>query len=186
MTQTVPTMHIKELAEMNLPSSTLLLDVRTPAEYADGHLSGAVNIPLSELEDHLDELRLYRQVLVYCRSSNRSNTACQLLTRAGIQNSLNLDGGIVAWREQGLQTVCHQRGTISIDRQVKLIAGVLILTGLLLSQFVHPAFIGLTAFVGAGLTFAGSSNICMMAILLSKMPWNQVQKHEAHVPRMAP
>jgi len=82
----------------------LLLDVRTPEEYADGHIPGSYLIPVQELEQRLDEIDRYRdkQVFVYCRSGNRSMTAASLLEENGFTDIVNLGGGIREWQAAGL------------------------------------------------------------------------------------
>jgi rhodanese-related sulfurtransferase len=85
-----------------------------------------------------------------------------------------VDGGTDACVRAGLP-VERDAGaaTWSLERQVRLIAGLLVLTGVALGAFVHPAGYGLAAFVGAGLTFAGATDICGMAFVLGRCPWNR-------------
>ena len=83
-----------------------------------------------------------------------------------------LEGGVTAWEQAGLP-VKRGKTVLSLERQVRVAAGLLVLTGVVLGFLVHPAFFGLAAFVGAGLTFAGLTDWCGMAMLLAKMPWNQ-------------
>lgn len=156
-----------------LSDEVLLLDVRTPAEFNEEHLTGAINIPLNELHNRLDHLRGFNLIYIYCRTGSRSHTAGEQLTQAGIAGVINLEGGVVAWKEQNHATNLNTQISISIDRQVKLIAGSGILISVLLATLLHPAWIGLAVFIGSGLTFAGSSGICMLALLLAKMPWNR-------------
>lgn len=79
----------------------LLVDVRTPAEYAGGHIPNAVNIPLDSLQSRLDEIPQGQPVVVYCRSGNRSAAASQILTEAGYSEIYDM-GGIIAWSAAGL------------------------------------------------------------------------------------
>lgn len=165
-------------AELNLLSQrngeSVLLDVRTRAEYARVHATGARSMPL----DQLDIQRVASEcrnpdgsIYVICHSGARSATACQRLLDAGIEHVFSVEGGTVAWEKMGLPVV-RGRGVISMDRQVRIIAGSLVLTGCLLAWLVSPGFLALSAFIGAGLVFAGITDICGMAILLGKMPWN--------------
>ena len=85
---------------------------------------------------------------------------------------VNVDGGTNAWVEAGLP-VERGKQTISLERQVRIAAGLLVLTGAALAFFVHPYLIGLSAFVGAGLVFAGVTDTCGMGLLLARMPWNR-------------
>jgi rhodanese-related sulfurtransferase len=86
-----------------------------------------------------------------------------------------VEGGTDAWEQAGLPVVRGHK-VISLDRQVRMAAGLLVLLGVGLSFLVHPAFSALSAFVGAGLLFAGITDTCGMAMLLAKMPWNQVRE----------
>ncbi|MBF0170248.1 MAG: rhodanese-like domain-containing protein [Nitrospinae bacterium] len=82
----------------------LLLDVRTPEEFATGALPNAMSIPVDALGANLEKLAPYKDktTLVYCRSGRRSAAASQLLAEAGFTHVLNLDGGILAWEGAGL------------------------------------------------------------------------------------
>jgi rhodanese-related sulfurtransferase len=91
----------------------------------------------------------------------------------GYTQMVNVEGGTQAWQKAGLPIIRGQK-TMSLERQVRIAAGMLVLTGATLSWLVHPAFIGLPAFVGAGLIFAGVTDSCAMGMMLAKMPWNQV------------
>ncbi len=153
-----------------------LIDVRTPAEFREIHIEFARNIPLDRLDPA--SVRSTRKgdtqpVYVICRSGGRGKQACEKLTSAGLEQVINVDGGTLAWDAAGLPVVRGQK-TISLERQVRIAAGLLVLIGSLLGFFVHPYWIGLAAFVGAGLTFAGLTDTCGMAMMLARMPWNQV------------
>jgi rhodanese-related sulfurtransferase len=146
-----------------------LIDVRSPAEFREIHVAYARNVPLGDLNpDGLDEDSVY----VMCRTGNRAKTACERLKRAGRGEVINVEGGIDAWERAGLPVV-RGRKALSLERQVRIAAGLLVLLGLGLGWSVHPYLIGITAFVGAGLVFAGITDFCGMGILLAKMPWNR-------------
>lgn len=173
---TVTTIQIANFANIyaqGLSEEVLLLDVRTPAEFNEEHLNGAINIPLHELSETLDRLRGHNLIYIYCRTGSRSHTASQYLAEAGINGVINLGGGLVAWKELNHDTHLNTQVGISIDRQVKLIAGTGVVISILLASLIHPALIGLALFIGSGLTFAGASGICALAILLARMPWNR-------------
>ena len=108
---------------------------------------------------------------VICQSGNRARQACEKLVAAGYTSVVNVEGGTLACEQAGLSIVRGKK-TVSLERQVQIAAGLLVLLGTLLSRLVHPAFIGLSAFVGAGLVFAGITDTCGMAMLLARMPWN--------------
>jgi len=154
-----------------------LIDVRTPIEYQEVHLEIARNVPL----DQLDPTALMKvrngsgddPLYLICRSGSRGQQACEKFVKAGFSNVVNVEGGTMACVEAGLPVVRGKKA-ISLERQVRIAAGSLVLLGVGLS-FVHPAFIGLSAFVGAGLVFAGITDTCGMGLMLARMPWNQIQ-----------
>lgn len=153
-----------------------VLDVRTPVEYREVHASCARNVPLDQLDvaqvmaGHGDSTR---PLYVICRSGGRGQQACEKFRAAGFTNVINVEGGTQAWDQAGLPVVRGKKA-ISLERQVRIAAGSLVLLGATLGAFVHPYWIGLAAFVGAGLVFAGITDTCGMGMLLARMPWNQV------------
>lgn len=156
-----------------------LIDVRTPAEFREVHVAFAENVPLDQLDvEH--QARGADPLYVVCRSGSRGRQACDKLASAGVPNVFNVLGGTQACIEAGLPVVRGQ-AAISLERQVRIAAGSLVLTGVLLSWLVHPAFVGLSAFVGAGLIFAGVTDTCGMGLLLARMPWNKVASPKSDV-----
>ena len=157
----------------SLQRSALFLDVRTPAEYTEIHIEGSVLHPLHELnEQRVRELMAERSgAVVICRSGGRAKEACKKLLASGISNVQILEGGVTAWSASGLPVIRGKK-TISLERQVRIGAGSLVLIGAILGYFVAPVFIALSAFVGAGLIFAGVTDTCGMAMILARMPWN--------------
>jgi rhodanese-related sulfurtransferase len=115
---------------------------------------------------------------VICRSGSRGQQACEKFLAAGYTNVVNVEGGTQAWDQAGLPIVRGKKA-ISLERQVRIAAGSLVLIGSVLGAFVSPYWIGLVAFVGAGLAFSGITDTCGMGMLLSRMPWNQVPKASA-------
>lgn len=155
-----------------------LIDVRTPAEYQEVHLDIARNVPLGQLDARtLMQARngpSSDPLYFICRSGSRGRQACEKLLNAGFSNVVNIEGGTLACMDAGLPIV-RGRETISLERQVRIAAGSLVLLGVVLGGFVHSGFIGLSAFVGAGLVIAGITDTCGMGMLLARMPWNQVK-----------
>lgn len=154
--------------------SITIVDVRTPAEFRGVHAVGARNVPIDVLEQHTAELRQAAgsgPLYLICQGGGRSRKACDRLAAQQIA-VVNIDGGTNAWVEAGLP-VERGKSTISLERQVRIAAGSLALAGALLAWFVHPAFVWLSAFIGAGLVFAGVTDTCGMGMLLAKMPWNR-------------
>lgn len=175
----VTTMSPKQLHDLvQSGNSVELIDVRTPVEYREVHVGFARNVPL----DQLDAAKLIAgrngsgpPLYVICRSGSRGKQACEKMVAAGYTNVVNVEGGTHAWDQAGLPVVRGQKA-ISLERQVRIAAGLLVLIGSVLGAFVNPYWIGLSAFVGAGLTFAGITDTCGMGMMLARMPWNQVSK----------
>jgi rhodanese-related sulfurtransferase len=149
-----------------------LLDVRTPAEFAAIHVPQARNVPLNELDPKAHAPANGQSVYLLCQSGRRATTAAEQFAAAGFQNAVIVEGGTEAWEKAGLP-VARGKGAISIERQVRIAAGSIVLIGILLGYNVHRYFLGLSAFVGAGLIFAGITDWCGMGLLLAKAPWNQ-------------
>ncbi|MFE9771723.1 rhodanese-like domain-containing protein [Streptomyces sp. NPDC005931] len=156
-----------------------VVDVRTPAEYASGHLPGAVNVPLDHIRRALPEIRHAAgrgDLLVVCASGARSENACKLLAEHGIPTA-TLAGGTGAWAAEGHDlhrpAACDTRAGWSMERQVRFTAGTLVLLGLVLGLLVHPAFQFLSAGIAAGLVFSALTNTCGMAVVLGRLPHNR-------------
>lgn len=154
----------------------LLIDVRTPAEFASIHVQGSFNVPLDTLPEHITQLKNLKEPLVLlCHSGNRANKACQILQKSipGVQ----VLGGLEDARKEGFEIITG-KSHWSIDRQVRFVAGLLVLIGLALGLFVNSYWYIVSAFIGAGLTFSGITNFCGMAILLSKLSYNRVRVND--------
>ena len=171
----VQTITPERLSELKAADESVeLIDVRTPAEFREIHVGFARNVPLDRLNASAFA-EGERPVYVMCRSGNRGKEAClKLFNDAGV-DVVNVDGGVLAWEEAGLPVVRGKK-TISLDRQVRIAAGSMVLLGVVLAALVSPYWIALSAFVGAGLVFAGVTDTCGMAMLLARMPWNQVKE----------
>lgn len=151
----------------------VLIDVRESDEHAREHVLGARLAPLSAIDSH-DFDRDHDKIAVFhCRSGMRTQANAARLLGRGFREAYYLDGGLDAWKAAGLPVHANRRAPLEIMRQVQIAAGVLILTGVLLGALVNPAFYGLSAFIGAGLAFAGVTGWCGMAMLLKAMPWNR-------------
>jgi rhodanese-related sulfurtransferase len=149
-----------------------LVDVRSGGEFGAEHIPGAVHIPLEEIEARVDDIPAEGPVVLVCHSGDRSAMARELILPQRPQAE-TLEGGTEAWKEAGLPLVCSRRTRWSLERQVRLTAGSLILLGTILSLTVAPAWVFLAMFVGGGLVFAGITNVCGMASLFAAMPWNK-------------
>ncbi len=179
----VTTISPQRLGELRTGGKIDLLDVRTPVEFRELHAADARNVPLDRLDPAAVMQARHGQqdqpLYVICRSGSRGRQACEKFVAAGYTNIVNVEGGTLAWSECGLPVVRGKK-TISLERQVRIAAGLLVLAGALLGWLVHPAFIGLSAFVGAGLVFAGITDTCGMGLMLARMPWNQVKDASAN------
>jgi rhodanese-related sulfurtransferase len=150
-----------------------MVDVRSPAEFEESHIPYAINIPMEEMRSRVGDLRPDEPVVLICHSGGRA-AMCQVQLDLHRPDVSVLKGGTQAWQADGRPVIGKANKNLSIMRQVQIVAGTLILLGVLLSLLVHPGWLGLSAFVGAGLLFAGISGFCGMAIILAKMPWNRV------------
>ena len=150
----------------------LLVDVRTPAEFGQAHAPGATLLPLSDINDKaVSDLSAGKPVYLMCQSGKRARQAAEKIEKAGVNAVSVIDGGMNAWEAAGLP-VQRGRTMMSLERQVRIAAGILVLSGVVLGYFVHPLFYALSGFVGAGLIFAGITDTCGMGLILARMPWN--------------
>jgi rhodanese-related sulfurtransferase len=147
-------------------AALLVVDVSTPAEFAGSHVPQARNVPLDKFDSKA--VPANQPVYLLCRSGTRAVRAA-----GKIANGIVVEGGTQAWIAAGLQVTRGASKVISLERQVRIAAGSLVLTGVILGWRVHPGFFGLSAFVGAGLVFAGITDFCGMGLLLARAPWNQ-------------
>lgn len=176
----VSTISPQQLAELlGSDRSIRLIDVRTPAEFGEVHVERARNLPL----DRLDPAAVTAEggdgpIYFICKSGGRSGKACERLMAAGVTDVISIDGGTAACEAAGLPVV-RGRKAMSLERQVRIAAGALVFGGVLLAAFVdndmlEKVGLGIAGFVGAGLVFAGVTDTCGMAMLISRLPWNQV------------
>ena len=149
---------------------TRLLDVRTPGEFEAAHIPGAYNVPLDNLGEHGLEIQagVSEPVVLVCRSGQRARKAEEALKAASMHNLYVLDGGMNMWIAAG-QQVLLGAPRMSLERQVRIAAGVLTAAGGFLALFAHPMFAVIPAFVGSGLVFAGFTDTCTMGMLLAQL-----------------
>jgi rhodanese-related sulfurtransferase len=157
--------------------SVELIDVRTPVEFREIHVPFARNVPLSDF----DAATIARQradraeepLYLICRSGMRGKQACEKLLTAGTVKAINVEGGTLAWAEGGLPVVRGKKA-VTVERQVRIAIGFLVILGTLLAWLAHPGFFALTTFVGLGVLYAGVTDTCAMGLLLARMPWNRL------------
>ncbi|MDD5568658.1 MAG: rhodanese-like domain-containing protein, partial [Candidatus Omnitrophica bacterium] len=150
-----------------------LLDVRSALEFSQVHIKDAVNVPIDMLLAKVNDLSASGQAyIVLCHTGNRSPMAADMLMQSGIHGVKVMQGGMTRWQKEGLPVIKGEGG-ISLERQVRLIAGSLVLAGMLLALFAHWAFILIPVFVSCGLVYSGLTDNCLMGMLLMKLPYNK-------------
>jgi rhodanese-related sulfurtransferase len=154
-----------------------LVDVREADEHARERIAGSVLLPLSALSPQEVRALGANRVAIHCKSGRRGADAvarCAGLADVGISVA-NVRGGIEAWKAAGLPTVVDtKRSRLSVMQQTQIVIGTCVFAGTALGFLVHPGFLAIPAFMGAGLVFAGSTGFCGMAVMLGKLPWNRV------------
>ena len=170
--------HISpEKAKQLIASGAVLVDIREADEHARARIVQARHAPLSQLGTiDVDA----PAVIFHCKSGGRTATNADRLKNATGCEAYILDGGIDAWKAAGLPIVEDKKKPIEMMRQVQIVAGSMVVIGAALGALVHPGFYALSAFVGAGLVFAGVSGTCMMARILALAPWNRRGATPAH------
>jgi rhodanese-related sulfurtransferase len=165
-------------ARLNSAAPPRLVDVRTPGEFESAHIAGARNVPLDIVRERTSEIvdRLRGDVVFVCRSGQRAAQAAELVRGPGLTTTV-LEGGIAGWEGHGFD-VDHGTPHWEIERQVRLVAGSIVLTSVL-GSIAIPRLKWLAAGIGAGLTYAAVSNTCAMGTALSKLPYNRTPSSDA-------
>lgn len=165
-----------DLAEFRLTNPRVrLVDVRTPGEFASGHIDGSTNVPLPDLAAHRDELIApdAGPVVLVCQSGHRAETARRRLRTSDLHDVWVLGGGVDAWAAQGRPLARSAAATgWTIERQVRGVAGGVVLASIVASA-QRPATRYVAGAIGAGLTFSALSDTCAMGTVLARMPWNR-------------
>lgn len=157
----------------------LIIDVRSYAEIESLAYAGCINLPLHEVNQASAEALKAddRTIFILCGTGKRAQIAADQLAQ-WLPNTLTIiDGGISAMANVHVPLIQGESSVISLERQVRIAAGGLVLTGVVLGGLVHAGFYGVAAFVGAGLMFAGITDTCAMGMMLAAMPWNQRSKN---------
>lgn len=153
----------------------VLIDVREPDEHARERIPNARLAPLSAIDTQDFGDARAKIAVFHCKSGIRTRANAVQLSGQGFVQVYFLDGGIEAWKAAGLPVQTNRKAPLELMRQVQIAAGLLILLGVSLGWLAYPAFFALSAFVGAGLTFAGATGWCGMALLLKAAPWNRIK-----------
>ena len=166
-------LNAKTVSQRMNAGDFVVIDIREKDEYAREHIKGAISLPLSQLDKTPITIDAHQKAVFHCRSGMRTDENCARLAAHATGDAFILEGGLNEWKKAGLPLAVNKSAPLEINRQVQITAGTLILLGVLLGFLVHPALFAISAFVGAGLTFAGISGWCGMALLLNAMPWNR-------------
>jgi len=171
---------VPDLQHLRAGSSKLqLVDVRSAGEFASGHIPGAVNIPLDQLETRVEDLSADALIVLVCQRGSRAGSAATLL--AGRKTAV-LEGGTSAWAAAGLPLVQSSAARWALERQVRFIAGLLVMIAIALGLLVDWRLYLLAGLVGAGQVFAALTDICPMGSLLLRMPWNKTRSCDQRQP----
>ncbi|HET7710539.1 MAG TPA: rhodanese-like domain-containing protein [Thermoanaerobaculia bacterium] len=169
-----PVLQPRDLEELIATRKDVrLLDVRTPGEFESAHIAGAYNVPLDALPEHAAEIAAdpHTEFVLICQSGARARKAEDALRTSGLVRLHVLDGGMNGWVAAG-KPVRFGPKRMSLERQVRIVAGAIGALGALLAMSVSPWFAAVSLFVGLGLVFAGVTDTCAMATLLAKLPYN--------------
>ncbi len=187
----ISTQAIKEIN----PNEGIILDVRTPMEHAEKHIAiGHVHMPLDVLDPMEFMMRhgLDKDASVYilCRSGTRAKKAAEIFVQSGFKNVFVIDGGVLACESNGFDLKGHGvkkeragcassvKGPLSLERQVRIAAGLFVFLGAVLALTIDPLFVFIPLFVGCGLIFAGVTDRCGLALVLTKAPWNKIEMNQ--------
>ncbi len=162
-----------EVASRLKTGRAVLVDIREPDEFARAHVAGALPRPLSGFEAAHLKIEPGRDVVFTCRTGMRTGANCDRLAAAIEGEAFVMEGGLDGWAAAGLPVAKNAAAPLEMTRQVHIVAGMLVMSGVLFGFVAHPAYFALSAFVGAGLTFAGATGFCGMARLLALAPWNR-------------
>ena len=167
---------VAELQALMPDPNLRILDVRTGGEFETVHIPGSYNIPLDTLGEHIaDVADVEHPVVLVCQSGGRASRAHDKLSAAGKRTGNILEGGMTAWVTAGGDVVRTADHRWAMDRQVRLVAGALVLIAVAASAIVPPLK-WLAAAIGAGLTFSAVTDTCAMGTVLSKLPYNRTDR----------
>ncbi len=173
MTKTISAKDLHEkLQDKN--KKLICIDVRTEGEHDSERIPNTINIPIDQLKNHSAELKKYDEIYLHCSSGSRSQIACNILSKCGFKNQYSVEGGLNAWKMEKLPTAGNNKTRIPIIRQVFIVAGTMIMAGLIFSIVLqNDLYLTLPLLVSVGFLYAGFSGNCLMSKLLINAPWNQ-------------
>lgn len=165
-----------EYQQLTAKNEVILCDIREPDEHNRERIAEAINTPLSSFHhDDLHKIGKGKTLVFHCQSGNRTKMNANKFANLEHDKVYILTGGVSEWKKSGFATIQDEKAPLPIMRQVQMVAGTLILLGVVLAYLVNPAFILLSGFVGAGLFFAGATGFCGMANILMFLPYNKKQ-----------
>tara|TARA_B100000749_G_C18311461_1_gene416920 strand:- start:24 stop:545 length:522 start_codon:yes stop_codon:yes gene_type:complete len=171
------TIDIATLNQLQIPVNELvIIDIRTPDEYAKVHIPNSINIPLTQLSTTNFTQWQNKTLLFYCKAGHRTQQAESLIAQLNCKTILCLQGGINAWQKVGNKVNYNPKAPLELVRQVQIIVGIMILLGVTFAYLISPYFIILTIFAGLGLLMAGLTGFCGMAKLLMFLPYNKIKE----------
>jgi rhodanese-related sulfurtransferase len=173
----IKTVDAKTLKTWLDSGEAMVIDVREASEYNAENIPGSKLVPLASISKKTLPEHKGKKLIVHCKGGKRGEAACEKLLKEDPNLEIyNLEGGISAWVEAGNPVKCSGKFFLPLDRQVQLTIGLCLLIGSILGYYVDTMFFLFSGFVGIGLTFAGLTGYCGLAMLMAKMPWNQNQK----------
>mgnify|MGYP006132858297 CR=1 FL=1 len=156
-----------------------ILDLRSHGEAEHEYLKGCIHFPVqtldsTKLRDFLEQQghQSNQPIYLLCANGPRATLAADKLKHNFEADLIIITGGLNALKALGLALINSASEVISLERQVRITAGSLVVFGGLLGLFISPWFYGLSGFVGVGLVFAGVTDTCGMGMILARMPWN--------------
>lgn len=158
-----------------------LFDIRDADEHRREHIEAATLVPQARFEGEASEAVKQDDVEIavfYCNSGQRTRAAAAEIRNCGFREAYALKGGLAGWKTAGFDTRLNRQAPISLQRQVQITAGSMVVAGLLLAWLLSPWFALISGFVGMGLVFAGVTNTCALARLLALLPYNRRDRHQ--------
>lgn len=172
---TIKTVDANTLKNWLKSSEAILIDVREPSEHQSESIAGSKLIPLSSFDKaSLPTSCEGKKIVIHCRKGGRGENACKkLLSELPNVEIYNLEGGIEAWKQSGFEVSSLGKRKLPLDRQVQLVIGILLIASSALGLTHSPLWLIATGIIGAGLTIAGLTGFCGLAMLLARLPYNQ-------------
>lgn len=155
-------------------NKAVIVDVREPGEHLSARIKGSILVPVGKINTSMLPDITNKKLIIHCQLGRRGSIACEKLLKSNANLDIyNLDGGIVAWEKAGFEVQKSPEMSMSIDRQVQITIGIGVLSGMVLGYLIAPSFYLLSGIFGLGILYAGISDSCALAYLLTKMPWNK-------------